>query len=126
MEAEGVNPGVAIVHLDSAPDDPPPSNREYQRELGTLLHSLRANGIGVSARYDALDAENGGSALSGTFVITLPSIGPVFGAVIGAWLDSRYGRKAKLRIGDIEAEAQTAAEFIEIAKDHQKKSRRAN
>lgn len=126
MESEGVSPGVALVQLDGAPDDPPQSNPEYQRELGDLLHSLRSNGIGVSARYDALDAVNGASGFSGTFVIKLPSIGPVFGAVIGAWLDSRYGRKAKLQIGDIQAEAQTAQELIKLVKNHQNKSRRSN
>jgi hypothetical protein len=126
MEADGVNLGVALVQLDSAPDDPPHSTPEYQRELGILLHSLRSNGIGVSARYDALHAVNGGSGFSGTFVTTIRSVGPRFGEVIGAWLNSRYGRKAKLRIGDSEAEAHTAAEFIKLAKDYQKQFRRAN
>jgi len=126
MEAEGVSPGVALVQLDRALDDPPQASPEYQRELGALLHSLRSNGIGVSARYDVLDAGNGGSGLSGIFVIKLSSVGPVLGAVIGAWLDGRYGRKAKLRIGDLESEAQTGEEFVRLTKDQQKKSQRAS
>ena len=126
MGAKGVNPGVALVQLDSAPDDPPQSNPQYQRELGTLLHSLRSSGITVSAHYDALDAVNGGGRLSGTFVTTVSSLNPVFGAVIGQWLNSRYGRKAKLRIGDTEAEAHSAEELIKLAKGYQKISHRAN
>lgn len=125
MEPKDLNPGVAIVELDSAPDDPPKSNSEYQQELGTLLHSLRSNGIAVSARYDALDGVNRGSSLSGTFVVAIPSLGPVFGALIGAWLDSRYGRRAKLRVGEIEAEARSAKELTKLAKDYQKRSRSA-
>jgi hypothetical protein len=125
MESKDLNSGVALIELDGAPDDPATSNPAYQQELGALLHSLRSNGIGVSARYDALDGVNRGSGLSGTFVVTIPSLGSRFGALIGAWLDSRYGRRAKLRVGEIEAEADSAKELIKLAKDFQKRSQSA-
>ena len=106
MEGSGINAGVTLVELSSAPDDPLPSSPEYQRELGNLLHSLRSKGIGVSGNY-----QSGGGGLPVTFVTTTASIGPAFGTVIGEWLNARYGRKAKLRVGDTEAEAQTGNEM---------------
>ena len=52
----------------------------------------------------------GGPVLSGEFVLQLaatvaPLVG-VLGTALGAWLHARYGRKVRLRIGDIEAEGQ--------------------
>ena len=122
MEAQGIDPGVSLVHLTSAPDDPPASSPEYQRELGDLLHSLRASGVVVSARY----ASNGGVGLSGTFVIRTASLGSVFETVLKEWIKSRYGRKAQLRIGNSDVEAQTAEEvaaLLKHAREYEKTSR---
>jgi len=47
MEAQELDPSVALIQLSSAPDDPPLSSSEYQRDLVDLLHSLRAKGIVV-------------------------------------------------------------------------------
>ena len=96
----------------SAPDDPPASSPEYQRELGDLLHSLRASGVVVSAQY----AADGGVGLSGTFVIRTASLGSVFETVLKEWIKSRYGRRAQLRIGNSEVEAQTAEEVAMLRK----------
>lgn len=38
------------------------------------------------------------------------TLGPMLGTAIGAWLHARYGRKVRLKIGEIEAEAQTVEE----------------
>jgi hypothetical protein len=122
MEAQGIDPGVALVRLTSAPDDPPASSPEYQRELVDLLHSLRAGRVVVSARY----AADGGVGLSGTFVIRTGSLGSVFETGIKEWIKSRYGRKAQLRIGNCEVEAQTAdevAKLLKRAREYQKTSR---
>jgi len=122
MEAQGIDPGVALVHLTSAPDDPPSSSPEYQQTLGDLLHSLRACGVVVSAQY----AADGGVGLSGTFVIRTASLGSVFETVLKEWIKSRYGRRAQLRIGNSEVEAQTEEEVAMLLKhtrEYQKTSR---
>jgi hypothetical protein len=44
---------------------------------------------------------------------TVKVITPIMGvlaAAIGAWLHARYGRKVRLKIGEVEAEAQTVEE----------------
>ena len=53
-------------------------------------------------------AEHGAASEDGAFIVTLsPVAGPAFGAVLGAWLQARYGRKIRLQFDDIEIEAQT-------------------
>jgi hypothetical protein len=49
--------------------------------------------------------------LSGEFLLKLiPMIGPIVGTATGAWLHARYGRKVRLKAGELEAEAQTVEE----------------
>ena len=108
MEAQELDSNVALLQLSSAPDDPPVSSPEYQRELFDLLHLLRAKGIVVSGSY----ADGGG--FSGGFVVRAASLGPVFDKLISEWIKGRYGRRAQLRIGDSEVEAQTADEVVTL------------
>ena len=39
---------------------------------------------------------------------------PALAGILGVWLHARYGRKVPLKIGDIEAEAQTAEEVEKL------------
>ena len=41
-------------------------------------------------------------------------MGPVVTAAAGAWLHAKYGRKVRLKIGDIEAEAQSVEEVEKL------------
>ena len=44
----------------------------------------------------------------GEFIITpVPMLGPMFGTVLGAWLQARYGRKVRVKFDDVEIEAQS-------------------
>ncbi len=46
-------------------------------------------------------------AEAGEFIVSLAPIhGPAFGAVLGAWLQARSGRRVRVKIGAIEIEAQ--------------------
>jgi hypothetical protein len=64
--------------------------------------------------------------LSGEFLLKLiPMIGPIVGTATGAWLHARYGRKVRLKVGDIEAEAQTREEvetLLEKAQEIQQRN----
>jgi hypothetical protein len=115
MEAELETEPTLGVRLVRAPDDPPLVSREYQEALGEFRKSLQAVGIQSSARSFAFDGVAGGGGLSGDFVLKLAGeIGPALIAGIFAWLHGRYGRKVRLKVGDIEAEAQTTEEVEKL------------
>jgi hypothetical protein len=68
-----------------------------------------------------------GSAYLGDFAIKLAAtVGPVLGTVVGAWLHARYGRKVRLKIGDVEAEAQTIEEVQELLRRAEEFQQRIN
>jgi hypothetical protein len=62
----------------------------------------------------------GGSWLTGEFLMMFGSGG--IGAVLVAWLNGRSGRKVRLKVGELEAEAPSVKELdalLERAKDIQ-------
>jgi uncharacterized membrane protein YhiD involved in acid resistance len=117
MQAEIIDPQRELrLALSSAPGDLPLSSPEYQKELRDFAESLRSQGVNVSARFWAHDAVGGGGGYTGEFTLIIATIAPLVSAIIGAWLNSRYGRKAKVKIGEVEVEAQNVAEVRELMK----------
>jgi hypothetical protein len=106
---------IKIV-LSRAPDEPKdPREPKYQAELSEFSKSLRSAGTKVSQHGMAFDAaEFLGYPLPEFTVSLAQGIGPALGVALGAWLKGRYGRKARVKIGDIEAEAQTVKEVGEL------------
>jgi hypothetical protein len=99
-------------------------SKEYQAELEKVASSLKQQGVKFSSRMRFEEAEGAPAFLLGSFTIEIAkSVGPILGAVIGAWLHARYGRKARLKIGDVEAEARTVEEvekLLRVADEKQK------
>lgn len=95
-----------------APDDPPLKSSAYQSELQRFEQDLNSNGLEVSYTMEVRESWTPEPILApylGDFAIKLinsPIVGVLVGAV-GAWLHARAGRKVRLKIGEIEAEAQT-------------------
>jgi hypothetical protein len=79
----------------------------YQRELESIADNFRSH----SQSTQAVQASGFAVFLTGEFVLKLSAaVGPVLGTAIGAWLHARYGRKVRIKVGDIETEAQTMEE----------------
>jgi hypothetical protein len=105
--------------LIPAPDDPPLKSAPYQKELAEFREFLEGQGHLVGSIKDALLGMFGECpvplTLLGDFTVKLAAIaGPALGTGIGAWLHAKYGRKVRLKIGDIEAEAQTREEVEKL------------
>ena len=100
------------VVLDRAPDDPKPFSDENQAELRAVDESLRK-----LDRNFRLAQHPAAWGLVGQFVVTLgPPVVAAVAAVAGAWVQARYGRKVRVKFGDIEAEARTPEEVEELLK----------
>jgi hypothetical protein len=106
-----------LVSLISAPDDPPLYTDEYQNQLEKLQKSLTDEGLEFEPSVRILMSKEGGMYFLGDFWINIiPTLGPLLGAIVGAWLHGRYGRKVRLKIleTEIEAEAQTVEEVEKL------------
>jgi hypothetical protein len=108
MEHDGLE-----MFLLRAPDDPTQFSDEIRADLFRAHESLRKRGVGVTS----VGAHPAGDTHIGQFLITLgpPAIAAI-AAVAGAWVQARFGRKVRLKFGDIEAEARTPEEIEELLK----------
>ena len=93
-----------------SPDDPAQFSDEHQAELSDIQESLHQGGLQVIG----IAAHPAGDTHLGQFLITLGP--PVIAAVAVAWVQARYGRKVRLKFGDLEAEGRTTAEIGELLK----------
>jgi hypothetical protein len=94
-----------------APDDAPVSSNGYQRELRQFEDAANSQGLAIASHVRIQKSAEGQSVLLGVFTLKLVAIvGPTLGTIVGAWLHARYSRKVRLKVGDIEAEAQTVPE----------------
>ena len=100
------------IELQRAPDDPRVNDPQFQEELNGFAKSLRGTGVTASQRAMAFDSIDALGYPLGDFVIkTLaPTLIPAVAGLCGAWVQARYGRKVRIKVGDIEVEARTAEE----------------
>jgi hypothetical protein len=106
------NPITTELILDRAVEDPPEYDSKYQLELDAFARSLDAAGVGHSQRSIALQTAGAGGWPIGHFALSFgPQVITALAAVAGAWVQARYGRKVRLKVGDIEVEARTIEEI---------------
>jgi hypothetical protein len=100
------------ISLVPSPDDPPPFSAEHQAELESVYRAFRANGIKADATSVRTDSHDAGGGLTGAFLIPLVA-NPAIGAIVGAFLQAKLGRKYRLKFSDkeIEVEAPTMKEL---------------
>lgn len=107
-----------VLSLIPSDADPPVRSRQYQRELEQFHDALSGHGVKVSSLVHLEESVNPETPYLGTFTVefvkTLVPLAGVIGAAVGAWLHARMGRKVRLKIGEIEAEAQTIEEVQEL------------
>lgn len=86
---------------------------DYQHGLRRIEQSLRDEGVKVSSVVELRESAGGGWHYGEFFVQITPAL-TLVGIVVGAWLNSRAGRTVRVKVGDIEAEASTPAQVLEL------------
>ena len=94
-----------------APGDPERVCYEIQAKLAGVGEYLRRNGVGVIT----IGAHPTGDSYIGQLVFTLgPNTVTAVEAVAGAWIQTRFGRRVRLKFDDVEVEAQTTRGIEEL------------
>lgn len=109
------------IELIPGPDDAELETLEYQGELQRFEEALKKEGLDVAARTLTRKGAGFSSTLMGEFFIALQSLknaGP-FITIVVAWTAGRSTRKVRLKVGDIEVEAHTKAEVLELVEKAQ-------
>ena len=107
--------GEVVLCLEGGPEDPPVRDRAFQDELNVFSATLRASGAKVSQRGLAMDSVDGGGYPLPEFVIDLLKVAAApMAALCGMWLQAKFGRKVRLKIGDVEAEGRSTEEIEEL------------
>jgi hypothetical protein len=106
------------ITLIASPEDASLYSIEYQKELEDVEAFLGPYNPRAEALISEMQAVasldiTGDVILLGKFVIALkpalPAVVPIASGLV-AWCAARYGRKIRVKVGDIEVEAQTQAE----------------
>ncbi len=120
--------GEFSIELERAADDPPVGDPEFQKGLSAFGASLRAADVPFSQMAIAMDAVDAHGYQLPEFIVAIKTMGPptiaALAAVAGAWVQARYGRKTRIKIGEVEAEARTVAEIealLKLAEKYQSK-----
>lgn len=130
MKADLIEPEPELrLRLIAAPDDPALSSPEYQKELRDFYQALESEGVEASPIRYAHDAVGGGGGLTREFTLIVTTLAPIVAAaaaVAGAWLHAKYGRKLRVKFGDIEGEAPRLEELekaVRLVEECQQRNR---
>jgi hypothetical protein len=100
-----------------AKNDPPIQSVATQKELLQFWQAMLRQGVRIE--YEWPPFFGGARAIPppmlGDFFVKLaPTVGPIVGTALGAWLHAHYGRRVRLKFGDVEAEAQNVEELEKL------------
>lgn len=102
------------LRLLKAPDDAAVLGADYQAELRQFKQQMEAAGLAVSPTFAVFDSPGAGGGLTGQFLLSwapaVVSILSTVSVVAVTWMNGKAGRKLRLKVGDVELEANSQAE----------------
>jgi hypothetical protein len=100
--------------LERSPEDGPQFSREHQASIGEVFTAFHNEGIKIQATAFAMDAVDAVGGATGEFLAFVKVLGPATIGALGGWLAGRNGRKVKIKVGEIEAEANTVKDLDQV------------
>ncbi|PTX36967.1 hypothetical protein IQ03_05291 [Gemmobacter caeni] len=86
-----------------------------KEDAGEFRTILKEQDIKYSERMFFRDSvDSGGVTLLGEFTMMANTLGPAVIGAIGGWVAARQGRKVRVKMGDIEAEAGSVEQVKEL------------
>ncbi len=104
------NPGKVRFYIENAPDEAPTFSAEGQAALWKVVSALHDHHVDADTPVMARDSADAVGGYTGEIVVLLQAVSPVLTGILGAWLQSKTGRKVRLKVGDVEVEARTVSE----------------
>lgn len=108
------NPGKIRFYLLNALDEPPIFSAEGQSAFKNVVSALRDSCIDADAPFMTMDSVESISGYTGEIVTLFQAVSPVLTGLLGAWLQSRAGRRLRLKFEGIEVEANNAQEITDM------------
>ncbi len=109
-----IEAGELDIELVRAPDDPQIGDSAFQAAFAPVIDAMRSAKIRYSQHAIAFDSVDAYGYPLAEFTIAVKELGPpaltALATVLGAWVHARYGRKVRLKVGEIEVEAATVAD----------------
>ena len=93
------------IRLNPGDSDAELRSKFYQNEIAAIVAELNERGILTHARSYSEKSASGATWLLGEFIVPLMAASSALWVLLGRWLQAKHGRKIRLKIGDIEAEA---------------------
>lgn len=119
------NVGKVRFYLLNSSDDAPTFSADGQVVLRGVMAALKENEIEADTPFMTLDSVDAIGGYTGQIAVLAQAFGPVLTGILGAWLQSKAGRKVRFKDGDIEVEARTVEEvgkLLEMAAERRAKS----
>ena len=108
------NVGKIRFYLVNASDDAPTFTADGQVVLRSVMAALKENKIEADAPFMTLDSADAVGGYTGEIAVLVQAFSPVLTGILGAWLQSKAGRKVRFKDGDIEVEAHTVDEVSKL------------
>jgi hypothetical protein len=108
------SPDEIRFELKRSPEDDALFSREYQTSMGKVFSAFHNEGVKTIVTGFAMDAVDALGGATGEFLAFAKTPGPATIAALDGWLAGRNGRKVKIKVCDIEAEASSIKQLDEV------------
>jgi hypothetical protein len=110
--------GKFQFHLVPTAEEVAGADQDFQAALTSFASEVRKAGVPIAQSAIAFDSADSHGFPLPDFTIAILVLGPptiaAIAAAAGTWVQARYGRKVRLRVGDTEAEGRSAAEIVQL------------